>query len=80
MRSPERPGGALPQWQLFEQKVHLVDGKQKVVGFNAPDGKYCLLAEGEELVHIKSESGSGRNTFIRKNEQDIPFDEWKEGK
>jgi len=69
------PGGALPEWQLFQEKVHLVDGKQKVVGFNSPDGKYYPLAEGEELVHIKSESGSSRDTFIRKDGQEIPFDE-----
>ena len=80
MRSPELPGGPMPEWQLFEQKVHMVDGKQKVVGFNAPDGKYYPLGENEELVHIKSADGHGRDTFVRKDGQDIPFETWKEGK
>jgi|GEM_PF-2550786 len=78
--SKNRPGGALPEWQLFEEKVHMIDGKQKTVGFNDPEGKYYRLEDDEQLVHIKSEDGAGRETFIRKNGQDIPFETWKQGK
>ncbi|MDP4008475.1 MAG: hypothetical protein Q8P68_04770 [Candidatus Peregrinibacteria bacterium] len=78
--SPELPGGAMPEWQLFQEKIHLVDGKQKVVGFNDADGNYYPLAEGEELVHIKSADGVGRDTFIRKDGQTIPFETWKQNK
>lgn len=62
-------------------KVHNVDGKQKVVGFDAPDGKYYTLAEGEELIHINSPKNDGnRDTFISKDGQNIPFEIWKQGK
>lgn len=70
----------MPEWQLFEQKVHVVDGKQKVVGFTDPEGTYYPLEDGEELVHIKSENGMDRETFIRKDGREIPFETWKEGK
>ena len=75
-----RPGEALKEWQLFEEKVHMVDGKQKTVGFNDSEGKYYQLEDDEQLVHIKSEDGADRKTFIRKNGQDIPFETWKQGK
>lgn len=69
--------GVLPEWQLFEQKV---DGEHNVVGFNAPDGTYYPLGEGEELVHNKTQDGKNRETFIRKGGQDTPFETWKEDK
>ena len=59
----------MQDWQLFEVKIHTVDGKPKAVGFNAPDGKYYPLEADEELVHIKREDDRGRNTFIRKMER-----------
>lgn len=83
MKSQEQRGdslGAMQDWQLFEQKIQIKDGEQKVVGFNAPDGKYYPLEEGEELVHIKSKDEKGRNTFIRKNGADVPFETWKSDK
>lgn len=83
MKSREQQGGALgamQDWQLFEQKIQIKNGGQKVVGFNAPDGKYYPLEEGEELVHIKTKDGKGRNTFVRKNGTDISFETWKSDK
>ncbi len=83
MTSPEQRGdslGAMQDWQLFEQKIQIKNGKQKVVGFNEPDGKYYQLEEGEELVHIKSEDGKGRKTFIRKGGVDTPFETWRKDK
>lgn len=80
VRSPELPGDPLPGWRLFEEKVHMVDGKQRVVGFNVPDRKYYPLGENEELVHTKSADGHSRDTFIRKDGQDTPFEIWKESK
>lgn len=73
---PERPGGALPESQLFQLKVR--DGKP--IGFTAPDERYYPLQEGEELVQILNENKSARDTFIRKDGQDIPFETWKQGK
>jgi hypothetical protein len=75
-----RPGGELPEWQLFEKKVHEVDGKQKVVGFNSPDGKYYPLEDGEELVGIRENDGEEIKAFIKKDGHKVPFEEWKEGK
>ncbi len=83
MTSIEQRGdslGAMQDWQLFEVKIHTVDGKPKAVGFNAPDGKYYPLEADEELVHIKREDDRGRNTFIRKNGADVPFETWKSDK
>jgi len=77
-QSKDIPGGPLPEWQLFQEKIQTIDGNQKVVGFEAPDGHFYPLENGEELVHIKSEDGSKRETFIRTNGRDIPFETWKQ--
>ena len=69
------PGEGLEDWQAFDLRV---DGEQKSVGFKDPDGNYYPLGEGEELVHIKKADDMGRDTFIRKDGTDIPFEEWKE--
>ena len=70
--------GRLKEWQLFEQKVHLVDGKQRTVGFNAPGGKWYNLEEGEELVFNMTPDGKDRKAFIRKGGTETPFEQWKE--
>ena len=77
---PELPGGPVPEWQLFQEKVHQVDGKPKVMGFSDPNGHYFTLLDGEELVHILAKDGVGRDTFIRTDGALIPFEAWKEGK
>lgn len=69
---PIRPGGPLEESSLFEEKV--VGGK--TTGFRDPDGNSYFFNNGEELVHIKNSTG-GRNTFIRVNGEDIPFETWK---
>lgn len=76
----ERVVGVVSEWELFRKDVRTVEGEQKVVGFYDHEGTYYPLEDGEELVHIKSESSADRETFIRKDGYDIPFETWKEGK
>ena len=73
------PGKGAADWRLFEIKQQTVGGEPKVVGFNEPAGNYYKLGEGEELVQIQTADGMSRDTFIRKDSTDIPFEEWKEG-
>ncbi|MFC1617675.1 hypothetical protein ACFL2B_00165 [Patescibacteria group bacterium] len=74
--SERRPGGPLDESHLYEQKVSSVDGEQEVTGFNAPDGSHYSFNDGEQLVHKQKEDGSGRETFVRWQNADIPVNDW----
>lgn len=78
--STKLPGEPMKTWRQFLETVREVDGEPKVVGFHAPDGKYYALGKNEQLVHIQTGDGTDRNTFIRQNGQDIPFETWKQNK
>lgn len=65
------------KWTSFHSKIGEVNGKNVEIGFTDPDGNFYAFKEGEKLVHIKNDQGD-RDTFIQKEEDLIPFDEWKQ--
>jgi hypothetical protein len=65
----DRPGGKIAEWQLYEVKV----GE----GYSNPEGHFFRFTNGEELVHVRNESGS-RDTFVRLADgSQIPIKEWE---
>ena len=68
---PERPGGALPEHMLYEEKKE---------GFRDPEGNSWLFNEGESLAHIQQDEG-GRATYVKLSDGTlVPVEVWKQGK
>lgn len=77
MTERKRPGGAVPEWSLWEPRVEQGEGGQlKEKGVRAPDGTYYQLQEGERFVINKGEDGdyeaviigqSGEEKVLRKS-------------
>jgi len=80
MKFSKIPGEAMLESQLFQPRIILEKGKQRMIGFIDPEGKYYELSEDEQLVQIKNNKNADRDAFIRKNGKDIPFHIWKQGK
>jgi len=67
--------GAMESWRMFQLKVDTNTGLE--VGFNAPDGKFYRLGEGESLVLVR-EGNTRRPMIKRGGENEVPFEDWKQ--
>lgn len=64
----KRPGGAAPEWSLWESRVEPGEGGQlKEKGVRAPDGTYYQLQEGERFVINKGEGGDYEAVIMGQN-------------
>lgn len=76
------PGGPIPKWELYEERVVRDESSPygwRPTGFRDPEGKYFELNNGDELVHILTYDGLGRETFIRNGYDLTPIESWKIG-
>lgn len=61
----KRPGGAVPEYSLWEPRIEIgKDGQKKETGVRAPDGTYYKLEEGERFVINKEEKGDYEAVII----------------
>ena len=68
----KRPGGELPDWQLYQVRVDQETGKEK--GVDTPDGVFYPFNNGERFV----QEGTEREPFIiNKDGNKIRFEDWE---
>ena len=73
----ERPAGILPEWQLYQPKLEVVDGEQREIGFRDGEEKYWPFDAGESLANIQNDEG-GRTTYVKlANGTLVPVNLWK---
>ncbi len=71
------PGGAMPEWKLYERRVQIANGKMQEVGVRDPKGKYHHFHQGEELVQIHT-GGNDWATMVRYPSGDhVSFSAWE---
>lgn len=71
-----RPGGPLPQWNLFEDRMALATTGAVSVGTRTSDGRYHSFNNGEQMVYVRQ--GSDRVPMVRLNDgREVSFNVWE---
>jgi hypothetical protein len=63
-----RPGGSLPEWQLWQPKMMRgKDGQQRESSVKSPDGETYEINDGEQFVVEKGENGDYEAAIVDKD-------------
>jgi hypothetical protein len=72
----QRPGGSLPEWNLYESRIGTTETGTKQLGVKTPDNKYFEFNNGEQIVFIQD--NTGRNPHIKLDSGNtVSFEAWR---